>query len=400
MRLLIVLSLLAAAALAGNAQAGDFQLGIVNPTRVAPADSAALGSTMQRYQLVWNGQPSFDGSLILAPGTRPVLTVALYRSWAGALPTTQAGRNLFAGWLRSVLERFPQIKDVVVGNEIAGASWPYYPALLQTVAPLIRAFGARVIGPGAYPFLRIDSQQRLLDAIAAAGPHLLDTWDMHGYRGNVAEVVQQVRRTLRWRIPVWVSEDGVQSRPPVQFANLYFGTADSGWNGSEDEQAARLALRMRIAYCAGASAWFNFLLRDEPNLIHWQSGLERPDGSHKPAFAAFAATSRAIAEGRVNCALSPSAPSASRTSPPSRPSPRRAGRSQRAESTAPRRARRRAPRRQVLWRLSGMLCREAPRLSLKKAQSEARPRRSPKTQDGNHHSSRRFRRLVVGVKRC
>lgn len=314
MRLLIVLSLLAAAALAGNAQAGGFQVGIVNPTPIAPADSAALASTMQRYQLVWNGQPSFDGSLILAPGTRPVLTVALYRSWAGSLPTTQAGRNVFAGWLRSVLQRFPQIKDVSLGNEIAGAYWPYYPALLQTVTPLIRAFDARVIGPGAYPFLRIDSQQPLLDAIAAAGPHLLDTWDMHGYRGNVAEVVQQVRRTLGWPIPVWVSEDGVQSRPPLQFANLYFGTPDSGWHGSEDEQAAALALRMRIAYCAGASAWFNFLLRDEPDLRHWQSGLERPDGSHKPAFAAFAATSRAIAGGGVDCVSSPSPPSAS---PPS-----------------------------------------------------------------------------------
>jgi hypothetical protein len=311
MRLLVVLSLLAAAALAGNAQGAGFQVGIVNPTPVAPADSAALGSTMQRYQLVWNGQPSFDDSLILAPGTRPVLTVALYRSWAGGLPTTQAGRNLFAGWLRSALQRFPQIKDVSVGNEIAGAYWPYYPALLQTVAPLIHAFGARVIGPGAYPFLRIDSQQPLLDAIAAAGPHLLDTWDMHGYRGNVAEVVQQVRRTLGWPIPVWVSEDGVQSRPPLQFAKLYFGTADSGWHGSEDEQAAALASRMRTAYCAGASAWLNFLLRDEPDLRHWQSGLERPDGSRKPAFAAFAATSRAIAEGRVNCVSSSSPPSAS-----------------------------------------------------------------------------------------
>jgi hypothetical protein len=311
MRLLIVLSLMAAAVLTGNAQAGGFQVGIVNPTPIAPEDSAALGSTMQRYGLVWNGQASFDDSLILAPGTRPVLTVALYRSWAGGLPTTQAGRNLFAGWLQSVLQRFPQIKDVIVGNEISGAYWPYYPALLQTVAPLIRAFGARVIGPGAYPQRRIEAQQPLIDAIAAAGPHLLDIWDMHGYRGHVAEVVQQVRRTLGWRIPVWVSEDGAQSRPPPQFADLYFGTADSGWSGSEDEQAAQLALRMQIAFCAGASAWFNFLLRDEPNLVHWQSGVERPDGSHKPAFAAFAATSRAIAEGRVNCPSSPPPPSAS-----------------------------------------------------------------------------------------
>jgi hypothetical protein len=226
-----------------------------------------------------------------------------------------------------VLERFPQIKDVIVGNEIGGASWPYYPALLQTVSPLIRAFGARVIGPGAYPFLRIDSQQPLLDTVAAAGPHLLDTWDMHGYRGNVAEVVQQVRRTLGWPIPVWVTEDGVQSRPPLQFAKLYFGTADSGWHGSEDEQAAALASRMRIAYRAGASAWFNFLLRDEPDLRRWQSGLERPDGSRKPAFTAFAATSRATAEGRVDCVSSPSAPSAS---PRASSAPRRHARLPRA----------------------------------------------------------------------
>jgi hypothetical protein len=342
MRLLIVLSLLAAAALAGNVQAGGFQVGIVNPTPVSPADSAALGSTMQRYQLVWNGQPSFNDSLNLAPGTRPVLTVALYRSWAGALPTTQAGRNLFAGWLRSVLERFPQIKDVIVGNEISGAYWSYYPALLQTAAPLIRSFGARVIGPGAYPFLRIDSQQPMLDAIAAAGPHLLDAWAMHGYRGNVAEVVQQVRRTLGWPIPVWVSEDGVQSRPPLQFANLYFGTADSGWHGSEEEQAAALASRMRIAYCAGAGAWLNFLLRDESDLRHWQSGLERPDGSRKPAFAAFAATSRAIAEGKVYC---PSSPSPESTSLPASSAPRRRARSSRGADalTTPRR-RARLPR--------------------------------------------------------
>jgi hypothetical protein len=72
---------------------------------------------------------------------------------------------------------------------------------------------------------------------------------------------------------------------------------------SEDVQATQLAAAVQLAYCQPAvGGFFNFELRDEPELAGWQSGLLRPDWTTKPAFAAYAAAIAAARTGTITCA--------------------------------------------------------------------------------------------------
>ena len=304
-----------------TATAGAFQVGIVDQTPVPCATSAALGSTLQRYDVVWTpGTSSFTGTLRLAPDTLPVISV--YGPEYNGIPRDELGRQQFASWLRSILVRYPSVRDVIVGNEVPPKWWPFYPPLLQLVSPIIHSFGARVIGPGAHPVTPEDDHQPLIDAIAAAGPHLLDVWDQHGYWTNFPAVIAQVRAAFGWPIPLWVSEDGIDTVPDPPFAYMYTGSTPPDWQfwTTEDGQAQIVSKFMLRAYQAGAEVWMNFLLRDEVDLTRWQSGLEHPDGSHKPAFAAYAATARALGIKRFSCSgdLGGASPSAS---PPARVTP-------------------------------------------------------------------------------
>jgi len=286
-----------------SASAGTFQVGIVDNVPVPSATSVALGSTIQRYDVVWSpGMTTYTGTLELAADTRPV--VAVYGPEYNGIPRDEVGRQQFASWLRSVLVRYPAVHDVIVGNEVPPKWWPYYPPLLQVVSPLIHSFGARVIGPGAHPVTPLDDHQPLINAIAAAGPHLLDVWDQHGYWTNFPAVITQVRAAFGWPIPFWVSEDGIDTVPDPAFAYMYTGSMPPDWQfwTTDDGQAEIVSKFMTRAYCAGASVWMNYLLRDEVDLSRWQSGLEFPNGSPKPAFAAFANLAHATARGAVSCA--------------------------------------------------------------------------------------------------
>jgi hypothetical protein len=294
-----------------GATAGTFRTGIVDPRPIPIGTSAALNSSLQRYDLVWKpGDTSFAGTLQLSRGTQPVL--AVYGPQYNGIPRDQLGRQQFTAWVRSILTRYPQIRDVIVGNEPSPSWWPDYPQLLRMVAPVIHSFGARVIGPGARSTTPVSNQQGLVDLIAIAGPHLLDVWDQHGYWQNFPATIAQVRASFGWPIPVWVTEDGIDTEPDPPFAYLYRGATPPGWHfwTTEAGQAQIVTKFMRRAYCAGAAVWMNYLLRDEVDLSRWQSGLEHPNGSPKPAFAAYAATSRAIARGEVTCGDPEPAPTA------------------------------------------------------------------------------------------
>jgi hypothetical protein len=291
-----------AACATATAHAGTFRTGIVDPRPIPSATSAALNSSLQRYDLVWKpGVSSFTGTLQLSGGTQPV--VAVYGPEYNGIPRDELGRQQFTAWVRSILTRYPRVRDVIVGNEPPARWWPYYPQLLRTVAPVIHSLGARVIGPGAKSTTPVSEQQGFVDSIVIAGPHLLDVWDQHGYWQNFPATIAQVRASFGWPIPFWVTEDGIDTEPDPPFAYLYRGSTPPEWHfwTSEAGQAQIVDKFMRRAYCAGAAVWMNYLLRDEVDLARWQSGLEHPDGSPKQAFAAYAATSRAIARGEVTC---------------------------------------------------------------------------------------------------
>jgi len=76
---------------------------------------------------------------------------------------------------------------------------------------------------------------------------------------------------------IWITEYGYQTNPPDRLIGVSWA-----------KQAQYLTQAFRFARAnprVDMMLWF--LLRDEPTLAGWQSGLETAAGKKKPAFAAF-----------------------------------------------------------------------------------------------------------------
>jgi len=94
--------------------------------------------------------------------------------------------------------------------------------------------------------------------------------------GNIQTLIDQVTKYYG-RKPIWITEYGYQTNPPDSF----FGVS---WA----KQASYLTQAFAIARKnPRITLMLWFLLRDEPNLAGWQSGLETTTGKKKPAYAAF-----------------------------------------------------------------------------------------------------------------
>jgi Glycosyl hydrolase catalytic core len=94
--------------------------------------------------------------------------------------------------------------------------------------------------------------------------------------GNIDVLVREVTR-LFGRKRIWITEYGYQTNPPDRIFGVSYAR-----QARHLEQAYRIARRHpRIDLLL----WF--LLRDEPRLAGWQSGLITARGQRKPAFAVF-----------------------------------------------------------------------------------------------------------------
>ena len=94
--------------------------------------------------------------------------------------------------------------------------------------------------------------------------------------GNIGDLIKQVT-ALYGNKRIWITEYGYQTNPP----DALFGVTYA-------KQAAYLTQAFAIARKnprIDMMLWF--LLRDEPTLAGWQSGLLTNAGARKPAFAAF-----------------------------------------------------------------------------------------------------------------
>jgi hypothetical protein len=129
----------------------------------------------------------------------------------------------------------------------------------------------------------------------AAGMKTFDAWAHHPYYGipserpstrgrgsaielgNINELVNTVT-SLYGDKPIWITEYGYQTKPPDDF----FGVS---WR----KQAAYVRQAYEIAKANPRIDLFTwFLLKDNPSLGGWQSGLETIDGKKKPSYDAFA----------------------------------------------------------------------------------------------------------------
>ena len=139
-----------------------------------------------------------------------------------------------------------------------------------------------------------------LRAVKTAGLRTFDAWAHHPYYsspsetpktlptaskgsavtavtlGNIGTLINLVT-TLYGNKPIWITEYGYQTDPP-----------DSSFGVPLAKQAAYLTQAFAIARAnprIQMMLWF--LLKDEPDLAGWQSGLITYGGVKKPAFAAF-----------------------------------------------------------------------------------------------------------------
>jgi hypothetical protein len=123
-------------------------------------------------------------------------------------------------------------------------------------------------------------------------------WDaFHGTaQATFAEPAKRFARPLKLDL----DELGWQVAPLPGLANLYFGVETKGLVPvSEQTQADYYREAIMFAECDPAVRMLSFFhLVDELDLARWQSGLERADGSHRPAYDTVKQT---IAQTQGNC---------------------------------------------------------------------------------------------------
>lgn len=301
-----------------------------------------------------------------AKGLRVVLSVY---GPAGAAPQTDDERNQYCGYVRSIVRRFPQIRDVVVWNEVNSSRfW----------APQFGPDGSS-LSPASYEALLADCYGTLqaarpgLNVIASVAPRGNDDPQAHGVVGiSPADFVRGMGTAYRasgrlvkvfdtfalnaygltsaeppWRthahatdlsegdyprlvaalsdafagtgqplpgaggVTVWYLEDGFQTTIDPSKASAYTGVENahalvSPLASEGVDQATQLAGAIRLAYCQpGVGAFFNFLLADETDLAAWQSGVLWADLTPKPSFDALADVVHEVQNGDVDCSALP-----------------------------------------------------------------------------------------------
>lgn len=254
-------------------------------------------------------------------------------------PSTARDREDYCRFVRNVVLRYGEIRDVVIWNEansdtfwrprqaaprayaallarcwdllhgaVAGVNVvtttaaSHDPvAFLTAVAAAYRASGRALplfdtVGHNPYPLYPGEPPAAVHDVYLGQGDHarLVATLDL-GFTG-----------TAQPPTPIWYLENGFQTAILSARRALYAGRESVAGAVSGARQAEQLAAAVRLAYCQPrVGAFFNFLLVDEPSLARWQSGLLWADWRPKPAYAAYRA---AIAEVRSRTVACPPAP--------------------------------------------------------------------------------------------
>lgn len=135
-----------------------------------------------------------------------------------------------------------------------------------------------------------------LRAFAAAGGRGFDAYAHHPYYGgpsespstpprastavtlaNIGTLLKELTRLYHRAVPLWITEYGYQTNPPDDIFGVTY---------------AKQSLYLKQAYAIASRnprirvfVWF--LLRDEPTLDGWQSGLRTAAGDAKPAWRTF-----------------------------------------------------------------------------------------------------------------
>jgi hypothetical protein len=95
---------------------------------------------------------------------------------------------------------------------------------------------------------------------------------------DLERLLTETRRAFGPRTRIWLTELGYQTNPPDRVLGVSWA-----------RQARSVAEAQRRAYdAARVDLLIQYLVRDEPSLGAWQSGVETVSGRRKPAFVSFA----------------------------------------------------------------------------------------------------------------
>ena len=245
-----------------------------------------------------------------AEGIAPLVALWGTPGWANGgrganVPPTSAAS--FASFAQTAAERFPWVLRWVVWNEPNQRRWllppsptVYVTKLLNPAATAIKSVTpkASIAGGATAPrggrggtspvdFIRgMGRAGARLDAYAHH-PHALSPAETPS-RGGCAKcttitmatlerLLTETRAAFGPRTRVWLTELGYQTTPPDRILGISWA-----------QQARFVAEAQRRAYVASrVDLLVQYLVRDEPRVDAWQSGLETVAGRAKPALAAF-----------------------------------------------------------------------------------------------------------------
>jgi hypothetical protein len=336
-----------------------------SPEQVAAAGTD-LGVRAFRMTLPWTrGERSLAGSnlesfdrVIAARGDQRIV---LNAGWLGAnTPVNASQRAQFCGYVRSTLDRYPQIHDVVIWNEVnktmffrpqftrdgKPASPALYEKLLATCYDALHALRGGDVNVITSMSPRGNDNPRAISNVSlspvtfirelgrayrASGRRkpIFDTWGQNAYGASSSEPVSKrhaggtisqgdygkllatikaaFRRTAQplpsatGRVRIWYLETGFQTSVDGAMPGLYQGRENVNVL-SPVAQAQQLSAAIDLAYCQPAvEALFNFELADDPALAGWQSGLLWANWTPKPSYATVRDVALAANAGTLPC---------------------------------------------------------------------------------------------------
>ena len=288
-----------------------------------------LGTKLVRFTLRWDqiartrpassrnpADPAYEWgqfeTVLRALHARGITTlVTLYGApaWAnGGHPANWLPKSGYADFAYAASKRFPWVHLWTVWNEPNGrtSAVPVSPTgyvkllLNPAYASLHQASSANVVAGGVTSPRRTASGMSplaFMTGIKAAGGRL-DAYAQNPYpvsRGetpfhatcvqctvmtmaNLPAIRADVTRIFGAKTPVWLTEYGYQTNPPDRLLGVSYA------------QQARYVgeAALRVWQQPGVTMLIHFLVRDEPNIGGWQSGLFSAEGSAKPSYHAFA----------------------------------------------------------------------------------------------------------------
>ena len=230
-------------------------------------------------------------------------TPALGERRRGPERRSTLGRTLSRRFARAAAQQYPWVKRWVVWNEPNQRRWldppsptAYVTKLLNPAAAAIKSVipGAAIAGGATAPrgSRGGTSPVEFIRAMGRAGARL-DAYAHHPHPLSPAEtpstggcarcstitmatlerLLDETRKAFGARTRIWLTEVGYQTNPPDRILGVTWA-----------RQARSVAEAQFRAYAASrVDLLIQYLVRDEPRVAAWQSGLETTTGRAKPA---------------------------------------------------------------------------------------------------------------------